>query len=133
MYKMTMADLIWNRACGESPLRVLVGDRALADLLQAHGLAMNGGVFHAIDCLTATELSDAKAGYRFFGLDSVAEMLSRAKEILKADDDLDSYESQLDREYMDIIPDDSFLVELFEKHLKTNPLDFETPRERDLG
>jgi hypothetical protein len=61
---MTQADMIWNRACGEDSLRALPGDRALADLLNAHGLAMNGGVLHAIECMSAEELSEAEAGCR---------------------------------------------------------------------
>ena len=58
MAELTDADMIWNWACGEGPLRSLPGDRALADLLRANGLAMNGGVLHAIGCLTATELAE---------------------------------------------------------------------------
>ena len=61
--------MIWNRACGQDRLRSLPGDRAFADLLLAHGLVVNGGVLHAVECLTAAELSDAESGYQFYGLD----------------------------------------------------------------
>jgi hypothetical protein len=67
MYELSLADRIWNRACGQDPLRTLPGDRALADLLFAHGLAMNGGVLHAVECLTESELSDAQAGFSYSG------------------------------------------------------------------
>lgn len=72
MYNLTKADMIWNRACGENPLRALPGDRALTDLLYAHGLVMSGGVLHAKECMTNEELTDAEVGYRYFGLDDVA-------------------------------------------------------------
>jgi hypothetical protein len=98
MGKLTEGDMIWNRACGEGPLRALPGDRALAELLHAHGLAMNGGVLHAIECMTTKELSDAEAGYRYYGLDDVASFLSRGRAILKATDDLGSHEQRLDGE-----------------------------------
>src|ERR1700686_4025963 len=103
MLQLTHADMIWNRACGEDPLRAFPGDRALADLLRAHGLAMNGGVLHAVECLTASELSNAEAGYRFYGLDPAAALLIRARTILDKDDDLEFHEHQLDRQYADII------------------------------
>ena len=78
MAELTEADLIWNRACGVNPLRTWPGDRALADLLYAHGLAMNGGVLHAIECMTVEVLSEVEAGYRYFAFDDVASLLSRA-------------------------------------------------------
>lgn len=132
MYEMTEADMIWNRACGEAPLRTRPGDRALADLLRAHGLVMNGGVLHAVECLTSRERSDAESGYRFYGLAPVACLLSRARAILAANEDLELHESQLDREYDGIVPDDTALVERFEEHLKANPSDYAPLRARDM-
>ena len=133
MAELTEADKIWNRACGEDPLRVLPGDRALADLLYAHGLAMNGGVLHAVECMTAEELSDAEAGYRFFGLDGVASLLSRARRIFEAGDELGSHEQKLDGKYVHMIPSDSSLANRFEQQLKCNPLDFAPLRAKDVG
>lgn len=131
--ELTESDTIWNRACGEEPLRVLPGDRALADLLYAHGLAMNGGVLHAVECMTAEELSDAQAGYRFYGFDDVASLLSRARGIFDAVDDLGSHEQRLDGEYAHFVPSDSFLVERFQIRLKSNPSDFASLRTKDVG
>jgi hypothetical protein len=133
MAELTDADMIWNRACGDDALRSLPGDRALNDLLRAHGRAMNGGVLHAVECLTASELSDAKAGYRFYGLDGVASLLSRARTIFETDDDLGSYEQQLDRRYVAMIPSDSSLVERFEKRLNSCPWEFAPIRAKDVG
>ena len=124
--------MIWNRACGEDPLRHHPGDRALADMLLAHGLAMNGGVLHAVECLSAGELSDAESGYRFYGLGAVASLLSRAKVLLDADEDLDRHESELDDEYAAIIPDDASLARLFEEHLRANPSAYAPLRTRDI-
>jgi hypothetical protein len=133
MAELTESDMIWNRACGEDPLRALPGDRALADLHYAHGLAMNGGVPHAVECMTAEEQSDAEAGYRYYGLDEVASLLSRAREIFEAADDLGSYEQQLDGEYAHFIPSDSSLVDRFEKRLRSSPTDFASLRPKDMG
>ena len=131
MAEPTQADMIWNRACGEDPLRALPGDRALADLLRAHGLAMNGGVLHAVECLTGGELSDAEAGFRFYGLDGVASLLARARGVFETADDLGSHEQQLDGEYAQMIPSDGSLVERFEKRLRSNPSDFAPLRPKD--
>jgi hypothetical protein len=132
MPELTQANMVWNRACGEDPLRAFPGDRALADLLRAHGLAMNGGVLHAVECLTASELCNAKAGYRFYGLDAAAALLIRARTILDKDDDLEFHVHQLDGQYTDIVPDDSSLVERFEKHLEANPSDYAPLRAKDV-
>lgn len=133
MHELTEADMIWNRACGEDPVRALPGDRALTDLLKAHNLTMNGGVLHAVECLTAEKRSAAMAGFRFYGLDGVASLLSRARAIFEIGDDLESHEQQLDREYETMIPSDSSLAERFEQRLKTNPWDFAPLRTRDVG
>lgn len=131
MYELTDADRIWNRACGDEPLRVLPGDRALVDLLYAHGLAMNGGVLHAIEYMTVEEQIDAEAGYRYFGFDDVVSLMSRARKIFEAGDDLEKHEQQLDYEYAQFIPSDSSLVGQFESRLKSKPQDFEMLRPKD--
>ena len=121
---MRSSDLIWNRACEGGGQDPGIGDRALSDLLNAHGLAMNGGLLHAVECLAQSELSDAANGYRFFGLDLVAKLLVHAREVLEADDDLELQEAALDKEYARLVPDDSFLVARFEQHLDSHPEDF---------
>lgn len=130
MAELTEADLIWNRACGDDPLRTLPGDRALADLLRAHGLVMNGGVLHAIECMTARALSDAEAGYRYYGLQDVASLLFHASAIFKTAGP-ESHERELDGEYARLIPSDDALVERFERRLKSCPSDFAPPRPKD--
>jgi hypothetical protein len=85
---------------------------------------MNGGILHAVECLSASELSEAQSGYRFFSLGKVADFLSRARKILEADEDLDSYEVQLDQDYATLIPDDSALREHFERIHTSRPAEF---------
>jgi hypothetical protein len=122
---LTPADMIWNRAAmdegGQNPAS---GDRALAALLKAHSLAMNGGVMHAVEILDELSIADAKTGYRFFGFEGIPNLLSRAKELLETNFDLGIYEQQFDKEYYDNIPDDDTIVKRFEQHLANNPTDF---------
>ena len=121
---MTSADFIWNRACeggGPSPSN---GDRALAALIGAHSLVMNGGVLHAVECLSTSDLADAEDGFRFFNLAAVADLLVRAREIFEAQEEMESYELKLDHDYATLIPDDSSLLERFEQIHKTRPSEF---------
>jgi hypothetical protein len=70
------ADEIWNRALdydSEDPRAE--GDRALYDLLMLHNVAQNGGLLHGIQVLEPSELTAAVAGYRWFGLDALADVI----------------------------------------------------------
>jgi hypothetical protein len=93
---------------------------------------MNGGVLHAVECMTSEELSDAQAGYRFYGLDDVASLLFRARGIFEVADDLGSHEQQFDGEYAQFIPSDCSLVEWFELRLKSTPSHFAPLRAKDV-
>jgi len=125
MYELTEADRVWNRACMErGGTNPQPGDSALAALLQVHGLTMNGGVLHSVESLSLQELECAKSGYRFFGLDAVAELVARAQAAAKVGQDLESQEGLLNGEYAELIPDDSYLVSRFEEHFRTRPSDF---------
>jgi hypothetical protein len=117
-------DAIWNRACTGHVNMAFPGDRALASLLRAHALVMNGGVIHAIECLTGEQLADAKAGFRFYGLESIVSTLSQAEAVLRAGEDPEIYESELDQNYSGMIPDDVFLVSIFRNHLNSKPSEY---------
>jgi hypothetical protein len=110
MHQLSAADRVWNRAAldagGSAPHE---GDRALAALLLAHGMIMNGGVDHAVDALSADELSAAVRGYKFFGLDDAAGLLSDAT----AADELQLEEAT--RLYSLLIPNDGTLAGLFKR------------------
>ena len=123
--EMTNADLVWNRATtDEGRASSFPGDRALASLLSAHGLAMNGGVLHAVELLSDSALRAAMEGYRYFGLVESAELLSRAGEIFNEGRDLERHEFELDREYEQYIPDDTAIVRRFEERLASRPDEF---------
>ena len=78
MFELTTADIIWNRACLQDVAGLEVGDRALAAMILAHGLVMNGGVLHAVEALDADQLAAAKEGFRYFGLARVEAFLAEA-------------------------------------------------------
>ncbi|MCR4318555.1 MAG: hypothetical protein NUW37_19605 [Planctomycetes bacterium] len=121
---MRTEDIIWNRACEGGGANPHNGDKALAALLVAHGLTMNGGVLHAVECLDADELADAKFGYCYFGYDSVAELITRARQLYEEDEYLESHELEFDDEYATLIPSDSALAQRFEERYKEQPTEF---------
>jgi len=106
---------------GQRPAR---GDRALSALLSVHGLAMNGGVLHSVELLDGPKLIAALDGYRFFGFEKTAELLSRARELFIRGVNLDKCEIDLDREYSQQIHDDGVLAQRFEQHFALHPDDF---------
>jgi hypothetical protein len=123
MSELTNVDLIWNRACAGQTATLLPGDRALAALLLVHGLAMNGGVLHAVERATPHELDDAKSGYRFFGFDDVVAVLTEAKALVDSGVELDSFEADLDKRYSSLA-NDSVLFDRFAAHQARSPSDF---------
>ena len=122
---MTSADRVWNRAAleagGDSPGP---GDRALASLLLVHGLVMNGGVHHAIECVESVELAAAADGYAFFGVDDVAEFFRGASADPVLSTWNDDTEVVANRRYAEMVPDDSHLVARFEEVFRARPEQF---------
>ncbi len=124
------AQLIWNRACdwGAGPLAVPPGDQALENMLLFHGVAMNGGLLHAIDHFGSEELDGMldpiKSGYRYFGLGAVADLLDDVAAQGHSRDDRQAWDYDLNRRYAGIIPDDSALFARFETVLAQRPSDF---------
>jgi hypothetical protein len=94
---------------------------------------MNGGVLHAVECLTPGELADAQAGYCFYGLGEAALLFTKARSLFEADADLEDHEFLLDGRYAALVPDDSFLSDLFEARLKSNPSEYAPLRPKDVG
>ena len=114
--KRSRQDEVWNRACLESGgVTLATGDRALAALLLAHGLAMNGGVVHAMDCLTKSELTAAIAGFNYFGLTAASRVFEQAP------DDSEETEERLNRMYWQAVPNDETLVHAFRVKLVAYP------------
>lgn len=122
---MTLEDQVWNRAAlesgGQSPGP---GDRALAELLRAHGLVMNGGVHHALEFLNASELLAAADGFAFFGLHDVAALFRDAK----SDPVLAKWTGETERvangRYSTLVPNDGLLVAHFEAVFHERPDQF---------
>jgi len=111
---MTTADKVWNRAVmeagGDSPGP---GDRALASLLLVHGLVMNGGVHHAIECIEPAELLAAAEGYAYFGFEDVAAFLRGAAQDPVLSGWTDDTEVAANSRYAEMVPDDLRLVARF--------------------
>lgn len=117
--ELTEADQIWNRAALESGgSRPSDGDRSLAALLLAHGMVMNGGVGHAIEVLSAAEIAEAAAGFRYFSFNEVGQLLEDA--VRKGVDDSDV----VDQRYAQFIPDDGAIVDRFRAILLSSPSAF---------
>jgi len=114
--KLSKQDQVWNRAAleagGSSPAE---GDLALANLLIAHGLVMNGGVQHAIECMSTEELGDSIAGFKYFGFLAAANALSQLPS------NMEDSEESLNSAYWQAVPDDSALVHAFHLKLLANP------------
>ncbi len=122
---MTNADLVWNRAAlengGASPRG---GDKALAALLLAHGLVMNGGVRHACSSLDPEELQAAASGYRFFGFEEIAALLERSTSSEESEFDDDGAVDSLDQDYAVTIPDDGVILARFNAVFAASPTVF---------
>lgn len=124
MHELSSADKIWNRACyggGETPK---TGDKALAALLLFHGPAMNGGVLHAVECLSKEKLEKAKDGYIYFGFGVIADLISSGQDAIENNFDLEKLETRMNKKYWELIPEDGVLVKSFENHQKQNPLEY---------
>ncbi len=121
--RLSTADLVWNRAAldggGANPL---AGDAALAAVLRAHGMIMNGGVLHVFEALSDSEFAAAQEGYRFFGFSDAATLIEYANRI--PEEQRGESESALDAEYARIIPTDGTLVDAFKAHFLSHPNQF---------
>lgn len=121
---MSSLERIWNRATdngGDGD-----GDLALAAVLNLHGIVMNGGLLNALETIDPEELSEAKDGYRWLGLDSVADLIvqveAEASQIAAGDAEaIDDLEVQADDDYYRLVPDDSALQDALEARYDEDP------------
>lgn len=125
---MGQADDIWNRACAEAgrPKTLTApGDRALADMVLAHSLAMNGGLLHAVQSSTPDEVAAAVRGYRYFGLDSAAAVLEdigrRWGDGSLDFADAELLENEANERYYAAVPDDEVLMDAFVARVQAEP------------
>lgn len=114
---------IWNRATRiDSDHALRQGDRHLAALLLMHGMAMNGGVFHAVEATSGQELKAGCTAFRFFGLGKAADALEEASEILARSEDDDESERRLDLAYWEHASDESIFQQFRASRSKTPDL-----------
>ena len=104
------ADEVWNRACDPYGPFTHPGDVALAAVLLCHGMAMNGGLLHAVEGLEPDQLERALAGYRYLDLDAAAaavEDIARQAAALDRDDREAAEELELEanRRYDEALPE----------------------------
>lgn len=121
------ADEIWNRACDPSLSSTHPGDAALVAVLLCHGMAMNGGLLHAVQGLEPDERERAVAGFRLLGLDAAAaavEAVARQAAQLRADDAAagERLEVEAGRRYDEALPEwDETIDRAFRAHLQRHP------------
>ncbi|MGY1782052.1 DMP19 family protein [Geodermatophilus sp. SYSU D01036] len=121
------AEAVWNRACDPSAPATHPGDAALTAVLLCHGMAMNGGLLHAVEGLEPEQLGRAAAGFRLIGLeeaaDAVEDVARRAAGL--REDDLDAAERlevEADRRYAAALPEwDDTIERAFREHLRRSP------------
>jgi hypothetical protein len=87
-------------------------------------MVMNGGVRDALEIATPQQFAAANSGYRFFGFDSVADLLTEARHLAAISVDLDALEARLGERYQSLIPNDDTLSDGFETYLRHSPSDF---------
>ena len=120
------ADAVWNRAC-EPRQFPSPGDDALSALLLLHGMAMNGGLLHAVQGLADDERDRAVQAFRYLGLHAAGEAVERiAREFRLLDAaDLDAAERlelAADDAYRAALPDDDeTIVRAFRAHFEQHP------------
>ena len=129
---------MWNRATEawnpETWEGLQDGDRALAALLLVHGLVQNGGVLHAVEALKPVEIRRGSEGYRYFGLDGVADLMDGAfAQMSRLEVSSLSVQEELehvwDRAYQEILPTDQALADAFEAVYAHASADFAPPRQ----
>lgn len=121
MLELTVPEQIWRRACGSGPDAPGLGDAALMAMLTFHGLVMNVGALHAIECLTAEQVAASRAGYRYFGFGNVAGVIGAGQHAIEQGLDPQELEDMLDEAYAAIISEDAVLMQAFEAHYAGEP------------
>lgn len=76
---------------------------------------MNGGVVHAMGCLSKSELAAAIAGFNYFGLTAASRVFEQAP------DDSEETEERLNRMYWQAVPSDETLAHAFRIKLVASP------------
>ncbi|MEM7467874.1 MAG: hypothetical protein AAF387_13455, partial [Pseudomonadota bacterium] len=119
------AAIVWDRACLADPTQLaLPGDKALASMLLMHGLVMNGGLHHAVDFLSDAELDAAVSGFKYFGLNTVLDVIEKILSDPSLKQWNDANERIANKLYYAVSPDDELLVAAFDERYANSPQDF---------
>jgi len=124
MHDLTLPEKIWQRACGNGPASPGTGDIALMAMLTFHGLVMNMGALHAIECLNAEQVAASRAGYRYFGFGNIAGVIGAGQHAIAQGLDESELEETLEEAYGAIIEEDGVLLKAFEAHFAQAPADY---------
>ena len=76
---------------------------------------MNGGVVHAMECLSQSEIAAAVAGFNFFGLTEASRVFEQIT------DDSEATEERLNQMYWAAVPSDETLAHAFRVKLISTP------------
>lgn len=123
---MDEADEIWNRATVGGGDAQREGDVALTACLAFHGPAMNGGVLHAFEVLSAEELGRARDGFTWLAMPEVAQFMEDTARLIadtdwEDDDAGDALEASTDDSYERVLPGDEALENAFRRQLAERP------------
>ncbi|WP_353066945.1 hypothetical protein [Arcanobacterium hippocoleae] len=119
---MSSADDIWNRAVdGEGDG---VGDKMLGAVLLLDGMIQNGGMANALDdLLEEGEILAGVAGFRYFGLNVVADLVLEIYQAISDGANVEELEETRDGEYYEICDADA-ITAVFRKKLAEDPTAF---------
>ncbi|XCB29704.1 hypothetical protein RQN30_11085 [Arcanobacterium hippocoleae] len=119
---MSSTDDIWNRAVdGEGDG---VGDKMLGAVLLLDGMIQNGGMANALDDLLEDgEILAGVAGFRYFGLNVVADLVLEIYQAISDGANVEELEETRDGEYYEICDADA-ITAVFRKKLAEDPTAF---------
>lgn len=124
---------VWGRALLPQPISDLPGDIAVHHALDFHGRVCRGGFLKAVeDALEAGEghrLDAAEQAYRWLGVEGVADLVSRVREVLARGGarrlrDAERLEVESDRVYLAAVPDDPALEATLRRRVEESPASF---------
>jgi len=121
---LSIADRIWNRACLEVVSSLGAGDIALAAMVRFDGVVQNGGFIHAVGVFSPEELAGAKAGFRYFDFEEVAQLIAEAQFIISVSGELTPSGEDLDRRYATMTISGSDLQARFKETFARSPSEF---------
>lgn len=80
---------------------------------------MNGGILHAVECLSDEQLINAIHGYQYFNLNLVSDLIKEAI-TYRFSENQDAVELKFNSSYASTVEDDACLVSRFEHDFKSN-------------